>query len=64
MPPTTDGDQTQRQERLRDELNGKKRKAENAGPRMSEEEIADMKRRRLRDAEIAESINQHNVSSP
>ncbi|KAJ9105577.1 hypothetical protein QFC19_003559 [Naganishia cerealis] len=52
----------ERQQRLRDELNGKKRKAENAGPTMSEEEIADMKRRRKRDAEIADSISQHNTT--
>lgn len=52
----------QRQQRLQDELNGKKRKAENAGPRMTDDEIADLKRRRMRDAEISDSINQHNVS--
>lgn len=47
---------------MRDEVIGKKRKAENAGPTMTDEEIADMKRRKKRDAEIANSINQHNVS--
>lgn len=42
-------------------MNGKKRKAENAGPRMTDDEIADLKRRRMRDTEISDSINQHNV---
>ncbi|KAJ9122321.1 hypothetical protein QFC22_001742 [Naganishia vaughanmartiniae] len=52
----------ERQQRLRDEVIGKKRKAENAGPTMTDEEIADMKRRKKRDAEIANSINQHNTT--
>jgi hypothetical protein len=29
---------------------------------MTDEEIADLKRRRVRDAEISDSISQHNVS--
>ena len=53
----------QRQKRLEDELSGKKRKAEGSvGPALDDAEIAALKRRRKRDEEIQNSINQHNVS--
>lgn len=48
---------------MRDELSGKKRKAEGAGPVLDDAELAAMKRRRQRDEEIQRGIQQHNVST-
>jgi hypothetical protein len=53
----------QRQQRLQDEISGKKRKAEvSASARhVDEAELNDMKRRKMRDSEIQRTIDQHNV---
>lgn len=48
----------ERQERLRDEMLGKKRKAENAP---AEEETDDERRKRMRDQQLREEVERHNV---
>ncbi|POY72273.1 hypothetical protein BMF94_4575 [Rhodotorula taiwanensis] len=47
----------ERQERLRDEMLGKKRKAENAP---AEEETDDERRKRMRDQQLREEVERHN----
>lgn len=48
----------ERQERLRDEMLGKKRKAENAP---AEEETDEARRKRLRDQQLKDEVERHNV---
>lgn len=48
----------ERQERLRDEMLGKKRKAENAPV---EEESDEVRRKRLRDQQLKDEVERHNV---
>lgn len=54
----------QRQQRLADEVLGKKKRKENSvhNSQMSEQEADEARRRKKRDAELQSEIERHNVS--
>jgi hypothetical protein len=54
----------ERQQRLADEVAGKKRRAVNAEKEMSVEEEMEMRRKRKRDEEIRRGVEEHTVSPP
>ena len=57
------GTREQRQQRLADEVMGKKKRKENSvhAPQLSEKEADELRRRRKRDSELQGEIDAHNV---